>query len=182
MATQTLQETCHGCSAPHSKRISSYREDQHQRELQQKLPPTRTKPRERERRARAHTATQESEKTTDSEHIGPPECQSSLSRRQFRAKQFFFRHYFGRMGTYSNKQTSGKKWLTYLHPERERYTHAGTQQDRRMRRRPIQSIFHHQNVSLRCRDDSSGWNSFRQIRIYSKTSGKQWLIYIHRNI
>ncbi len=97
ITTQTLQETCHGCRAPHSKRMSSSREDQHQRELQQKRTPTRTKPRERERRERerergAHTqrATQETEKTTDSEHIGPPECQSSLSRRQFRVKQFFF--------------------------------------------------------------------------------------------
>ncbi len=77
------------------------------------------------------------------------------------------------MGTYSNKQTSGKKWLTYLHRERERYTHAGTQQHRRMRRRPIQSIFHHKNVILRCRDDSSGWNSFRQIRIHSKKQAER---------
>jgi hypothetical protein len=46
--------------------------------------------RERERGAHTQRATQESEKTTDSEHIGPPEYQSSLSRRQFRVKQFFF--------------------------------------------------------------------------------------------
>jgi len=45
---------------------------------------------ERERRAHTQRVTQESEKTIDSEHIGPPECQSSLSRRQFRVKQFFF--------------------------------------------------------------------------------------------
>jgi hypothetical protein len=137
--------------------------------------PNRERERQRPRRARTHRATQQSEKTTDSEHIGPPECQSSLSRRQFRVKQFFFRHYFGRMGTYSNKQTSGK--TTDL------LTHAGTQQHRKMRRRPIQSIFDHQNVSLRCRDDSSGWNSFRQIRIHSKKQAERsdWFTYIHRN-
>jgi hypothetical protein len=92
-------------------------------------------------------------------------------------KQFFFRHYFGRMGTYSNKQTSEKKWLIYLHREREIHTHAGTQQHRRMRRRPIQSIFDHQNVSLlRCRDDSSGWNSFFLSLQTRNFSGR---IYVH---
>lgn len=131
-------------------------------------PHTPNRERQRQRLARTRRATQQSEKTTDSEHIGPPECQSSLSRRQFRVKQFFFRHYFGRMGTYSNKQTRRKEATDLL-------THAGTQQHRRMRRRPIQSIFEHQNVSLRCRDDSSAWNSSSQTRIYifQKSSGKK---------
>ncbi len=128
---------------------------------------------EREGEARTQRATQESEKTTDSEHIGPPECQSSLSRRQFQVKQFFFRTILDEwVHIPTKKQAERSDWF-----HTERYTHAGTQQHGRLRRRPIQSIFDHQNVSLRCRDDSSGWNSFRQIRIHSKkTSRKKWLI------
>lgn len=66
---------------------------------------------EREGEARTQRATQESEKTTDSEHIGPPECQSSLSRRQFRVKQFFFPALFWTNG-YIFQQTNKRKEVT----------------------------------------------------------------------
>jgi len=57
---------------------------------------------------------------------------------------------------YIPKQAESSDWFTSI----ETYKHRRTQQLSRTRRRPIPSIFDHQGVGPRCRDDSSGWNSF----------------------